>query len=640
MRPAKVVVIGTAGHVDHGKSALVKALTGTDPDRLAAERERGMTIDLGFAWCHLPNGWLASFVDVPGHEDFIHHMVAGATAVDAALLVIAADEGPMPQTLEHLQILDLVGIRHGVVALTKIDLVEADWLALVRHDVRRLLAGTALADAPLAEVSSVTGEGLSQLLAALQDVVAETPPAPDRGRPRLPIDRVFTLTGFGTIVTGTLRDGTLEVGEPLTILPSGLRTRARNLHTYGQPTDRALPGARTAINLANVEVSQVKRGDVLTAEAGYPVSQRLDVELRILPSARPVRHDAVVAFFHGSAHAAARVRVIGGAAIGAGETGYAQLVLAQPAVVASGDRFVIRQFSPSATLGGGRVLDPSAPRCWRRLRPDTRQRFEELASRSAERVLWHHLDLRQPCRLASLDETQTGLSPVERDSAAAALAAAGRARRLGDDWVTDRGWNDLRRRAESALNQFHSRHPLRQGPNAEELRQRLGLESEAFAHFLATATSEGWLVKAGRQVALPRHRVQLRPDQEAAAAAVLHAFRRMPFAPPSAKDARRELGAELLVALIERGDLVEVSDEVLFDRQAYEEMRQAVLEVIGAAGRITIADLRDRFDTSRRYAQALLEHLDRLHVTRREGDAHVADVCSETSGSPAGKERQ
>ncbi len=630
----KVVVIGTAGHVDHGKSALLKALTGTDPDRLAVERERGMTIDLGFAWCRLASGMLASFVDVPGHEDLVHHMVAGATATDAVLLVVAADEGPMPQTLEHLQILDLLGITRGVVALTKTDLVDAEWLALIRQAVHEMLASTSLADAPLVEVSAVTGDGLGNLTTALDRILASTPPPLDRGRPRLPIDRVFTLAGLGTIVAGTLRDGTLGVGQAVVLLPSGLRSRARSIHTYGQATSTAGPGARTAVNVAGVDVGQIRRGDVLVADMPYPVSQRLDVELRVLPTARPVRHDMTVAFFHGAGQIPARVRTIGGAAIGSGESGYAQLILATPAVVAAGDRFVIRQPSPSRTLGGGRVLDPCAPRRWRRLRPETRQRFEDLASGAADRALWHLVEERQPCRLAALPAAESGLEAHERDLAAAMLEADGRVKRLGEVWFTDRGWDALRRRAEATVAGYHARHPLRQGMAVEELRQRLGLDGEAFAAFLVQAAAEGWLVRAPRTVALPRHQVRFRPEEQAAAAALLARFRTAPYTPPSAKEARLAVGPEVLAALVERQELMEVSDEVLLSHDAYEQMRQAVLDILASAGQITIADLRDRFKTSRRYAQAFLEHLDRLHVTRRQGDAHVADVTSERGGSP------
>ncbi|MEA3459773.1 MAG: selenocysteine-specific translation elongation factor, partial [Chloroflexota bacterium] len=351
-------MICTAGHVDHGKSKLVEALTGIDPDRLAEEKEREMTIDLGFAWLTLPSGRRVGIVDVPGHEDFVDNMLAGVGGIDVALFVVAADEGVMPQTREHLAILDLLGVEHGVVALTKADLVDEEWIELAELEVDDLLEGTTLAGVPIVPVSAKTGQGLSDLVAELDRVLENTPLPNDVGRPRLSIDRVFSITGFGTVVTGTLIDGHLELGQGVEILPQGLKTRIRGLETHKERIDLAVPGSRVAINLAGVGTDELSRGDVVALPGQLVSTELLDVELRMLSHApKPMRHNLSTCFFTGAAKIMARARVIGAEAIKRGQTGWAQLCLAEPTAVVRGDRFVIRRPSPPMTIGGGRILD-------------------------------------------------------------------------------------------------------------------------------------------------------------------------------------------------------------------------------------------------------------------------------------------
>jgi selenocysteine-specific elongation factor len=622
--PARTVVIGTAGHVDHGKSSLVKALTGTDPDRLAEEKARGLTIDLGFAWVRLPTGDVASFVDVPGHEDFVRNMLAGAGGVSACLLVVAADEGPMPQTREHLAILDLLGLRHGVVALTKADLVDDDWLALVTAEVASLLAGTGLAEAPVLPVSATTGAGLPTLVTALADLVARVPDAIDHHRPRLSIDRAFSLAGFGTVVTGTLRDGTLRPGDPVVLLPAGQRLRARTIHSHGQATDEARPGTRTAVNLPGVETAAIARGNVLAAPDTYQPTRLLDVLVTVLATAPvSVAHDDRLHVFQGAAEIPARLRMVGGRAIAPGESGFAQLRLAQPAVMAVGDRLVLRRPTPADTIGGARVLDPRPRGRRRRFRPETLARFAALSTGAPDEVAWHMLAERDPCRANALAEPDTGLAAGARDSALARLAKAGRVKDLGAWWVTDARWGQLRARAEAVLGRYHQRQPLRAGAPPEELRERLGLAPDAFAAVVAGAVAEGWLARDGDAVRLAGHRVRFGADQQARAAALMARFRAAPYAPPSAKDAEALAGVDVVASLVARGDLVAVASDVLFDHAAYDALVAGVTEHILAHGAITVAEVRDRFDTSRKYALALLEHLDRARVTRRVGDARV-----------------
>ena len=352
-------VVGTAGHVDHGKSTLIAALTGVHPDRLREEREREMTIDLGFGWLPLPNGETVGIVDVPGHRDFIENMLAGVGGIDAALFVVAADEGVMPQTREHLAILDLLQIERGIVVLTKIDLApDTDWLDLVEADVRDALKDTVLAEAPFIRVSARAGVGLDELKAALSAILEETPSRPDLGRPRLPVDRVFTMPGFGTVVTGTLVDGSLRVGDELEILPSGLRGRVRGLQTHRQKEDQATPGSRTAVNVSGLDVDQIQRGEVLTHPRQYHASQRLDVQFRMVRDASSaLKHGTEVKLFIGASEVVGQARILGDDQLTPGEDGFLQLELRDPVVAVRGDRYILRRPSPSETLGGGVVLD-------------------------------------------------------------------------------------------------------------------------------------------------------------------------------------------------------------------------------------------------------------------------------------------
>ncbi|RIL12566.1 selenocysteine-specific translation elongation factor [bacterium] len=619
----RVVVVGTAGHVDHGKSALVRALTGTDPDRLAEEKARGLTIDLGFAWRTLPSGTVLSLVDVPGHEDFIRNMLAGAGGVDAAILVIAADEGPMPQTREHLAILDLLGVHRGVVALTKADLVDADWLAMVADDVRGLIAGTGLAHAPVVPVSSTTGMGIDALVDALEAVLTEVPPAGAFQRPRLSVDRSFAVAGFGTVVTGTLRDGEIAPGDTVEILPPGIRVRVRGTQSHGRAVDRARPGTRTALNLVGVEAAAITRGMVVCHPGTYRPTRLFDGTLEVLADAAPVTHDLAVNVFHGAAEIAGHVRVIGRREIAPGASGAVQIRLAAPAVVAAGDRFVVRLPSPSRTVGGGTVLDPHPGVRRRRFRPTVVDRFDDLATRDPAVVVWHMLAEREPCRAERLEATDLGIEPDVRDATLANLAAAGRVLALGDQWITDAGWQTLRQRIERILSRYHARYPLRVGPPLEALREQANLPAAAFGAVIERAVVEGWLARRGDTLHLPTHAVRFSAEEASGVADLMARYRDEPFKGPSRKDAEAAVGAAVLGALIACGDLVPVGPDVLFDRPAYTALRDGVLAHLDARGTITVADLRDRFETSRKYALAVLEHFDRLRITRRVGDLRM-----------------
>ena len=615
-------VIGTAGHIDHGKSTLVQALTGINPDRLAEEQRRGMTIELGFAWLRLPSGREASVVDVPGHERFVRHMLAGAGGVDVALLVIAADEGVMPQTREHLDILDLLGVSAGVVALTKADLVDVEWLELVQEDVRAALAGTTLDSAPLIPCSALTGLGLNDLRAALDRALDDAPPHPDRGRPHLPVDRVFTLSGFGTIVTGTLLDGALTVGQEIEIAPDGRMARIRGLQTHKTKLERATPGGRVAVNLAGVATDEVARGDVLALPHTLPPAVRLDVRLRAVGDLdAPLTHNMPVTVHTGAAEVSARLGLLDRAELAAGDEGWAQLRLSEPIAAQRGDRVVVRRPSPSATLAGGVVVD-AQPLRHRRFAPRVLRHLETLAAGSPEDRALDALagpTLLRPDDIAA----RADLPPADVKAALDGLSAAGLVRRAGAYWLSAGTWDDLAARARDALTAYHTRYPLRRGLPAEELRGRLRLTAETWPA-VSSALEEAGVARlhGGESVALAEHEPRFSPAQQQAVARVMEALASQPYAPPALAELPG-LDAPLLEALVERGEVVRIADGVHLGRAAYDEMVAAALEMIDAAGSVTVAALRDRFGASRKYALALLEHLDDERITRRVGDARV-----------------
>ncbi len=623
-------VIGTAGHVDHGKSTLIHALTGINPDRLREEQERQMTIDLGFAWMRLPGGEEVGFVDVPGHRDFIENMLAGVTGIDAALLVVAADEGVMPQTREHVAILDLLEVPRGVVALTKCDLVDdPSWLQLVGEEVRDLLKGTPLADAPIVHVSGVTRQGLEALVSELEAAVGTVAPRPDRGRPRLPIDRAFTIAGFGTVVTGTLTGGSLVVGEEVEILPSGIPARIRGLQTHKHKVELAVPGSRTAANLAGVEVRQLRRGDVVVRPGTHQPTRLLDVRLRMLPDlASSLRHDQQVKVFLGSAQRLGRVRVLGADEVGPGETAWLQVVLREPVVAERGDHFILRRPSPGETLGGGRVVDPHPGRLHRRREPAVLERLERALRGTPGDRLAEALSGEGPFALAQAFR-QAGLDAEDSRQAIADLADQGRLVVFGDEAPTPRSealameaaaWRALGKRLQALVAAYHEAHPLRLGMPRQELRARLGLEAKVFAAVVDRALQDGLVAESGARLQLLGWSVTLTARQQADSEALLERFRRAPFATPSVKECVAAVGEEVLEYLVESGWLVRLSEEVLLEAQVYRQAVEAVQQLISERGSVTVAEVRDRFGTSRKYALALMEHLDAIGMTVREGD--------------------
>ncbi|HLG71019.1 MAG TPA: selenocysteine-specific translation elongation factor [Chloroflexota bacterium] len=611
--------VGTAGHVDHGKSTLVKALTGIDPDRLPEEKEREMTIDLGFAHLRLPDGQQVSIVDVPGHERFIKNMLAGVGGIDLALLVIAADEGVMPQTREHLAILDLLQVEHGLVALTKRDLVEPDWLELVSEDVAKTLQGTALEGAPILPVSSASGEGLPELLAAISEQLKLVPERADLGQPRLPVDRVFTLTGFGTVVTGTLIDGSLRLGEEVEILPQRKRSRVRGLQTHNKKVEQAPPGGRTAVNLGGVALEEVSRGNVLARPGQLKPTRAMDVKLRLIPDAiRGIENDDEVDLFTGASEALARVTLLEGKTLRPGEEGWVRLRLREPLPAAKGDKFILRLPSPSATIGGGQIAD-TAPRLHHRFRVQTLGWLRSLEEGSPEQILLSALGDQPVERPAAL--RKSGLPAEQAEASLQTLLESGQALALEGYLVSAAGWQTLTARMRREVDDYHRRFALRPGISKEELKNRLGLAPRLFNAALAAWIDAGQLADRGAAVASAGFEVKLSPDLQRKLDAALAAMRQKPFAPPS--EAELGLTPEEVALLLSQGQLTRVSDSVLFDAGAYQQMVERTVARVEQKGKITLAEFRDLFDTSRKYAQAFLEHLDERKITRRVGDERV-----------------
>jgi selenocysteine-specific elongation factor len=623
-------VIGTAGHVDHGKSTLIAALTGTHPDRLKEEQAREMTIELGFGWMSLPNGEEVGIVDVPGHRDFIENMLSGIGGIDAALLVIAADEGVMPQTKEHLAILDLLQIPGGVIVLTKTDLApDPDWLDLLEMDIRTAVSETVLRDAPIVRVSAKTKEGLDALLATLGKVLEEKPERLDLNRPRLPIDRVFSMSGFGTVVTGTLSDGHFTVGDEVEILPSGMKGRIRGLQTHKKKEERAMLGSRTAVNISGINTELIQRGEVVVHPNQYQFTRRLDARFRLLKDASAsVKHGDEVKFFVGASETIAHLRLLGTEELLPGKEGWIQLELRDPVVTVRGDKYILRRPSPSETLGGGVIVDHQPKGRHKRFNADTLKSLEALTQGSPVDILF---EAALALNAAPLKEmvAKSRLESSTAETALRELIDSGQILALEDGAQTATSnalaialphWNSLSGKILQTLEGYHAQFPLRRGIPREELKSKLKLAPRVFNLVIAKLVNENSLTAHAASLAKPGHEIQFNGTDQMKAKELLRTFEKNPYATPSLKECQSEAGEEVVNALVELGELVTVSQEVLFRKKDYDALVEKVRAAIEANGEITLAGARDALGTTRKYAQALLEHLDAIGVTTRSGD--------------------
>ncbi|MBI2115352.1 MAG: selenocysteine-specific translation elongation factor [candidate division NC10 bacterium] len=630
------LIIGTAGHIDHGKTTLVKALTGIDTDRLKEEKERGISIELGFAFLRLPDGVQAGIVDVPGHERFVKTMLAGVGGIDLVILVIAADEGVMPQTREHLHICALLQVKRGLVALTKSDLVEAEWLEMVRADIVGTLKGTFLDGCPVVPCSATTGQGLPELLQAIQDQAAAAEPKRTEGTVRLPVDRVFTIKGFGTVITGTLWSGTLAVGDEVAILPADLRSRVRRLQVHGQTVERAVAGQRTAVNLPGLEVSQIERGDVLCLPGTLHSSETFDATLSLLPDApRPLVNRARIRFHLGTSERLARVVLLDREELQPGGQAYVHLRLETPSAALPADRYVIRSYSPAVTIGGGSILDPNPPR-ERRPRAKMIEHLRILEQGSPTDRLERLLlaagftpatgdELR---RRSDLDPTAVAdsLRALTEKGAAVLVGPKGEAGVLHAERLAQ-----LEKEVLARLAEFHAKQPLKDGLAKEELRSKLPaqLTPATFGWMLARLTEAGVIAVERDKVRLAAHRPTLSAAEEEFKAKIETAYRAAAFQPPTPEGVLGSLQAErkLLQAVFHRmvddGILVKVKEDIFLHREHYQQLRERVLAHFQAQSSINVGTMKDLFGVSRKYAIPFLEHLDDVRITRRQGDERV-----------------
>ena len=617
----KNVIAGTAGHIDHGKTALVKALTGIDTDRLEEEKRRGISIDLGFAHLALSPDLRVGFVDVPGHERFVKNMLAGVGGIDLVLLVIAAEESIKPQTREHFDICRLLGIRKGIVVLTKADLVDGDVLDLVRLDAEEFVAGSFLEGAPIVAVSSTTGEGLPELRARLAEVAAEIPAKDATNYFRLPIDRAFSVHGFGTVVTGTLISGSVTSEQEVELHPGGRRLRVRGVQVHGSAAERALAGQRTALNLAAIEPDDLARGMTLVEPGRFHATNRIDCALDLLPSAKPLKNRAPVHLHAGTAEVEAEVRLLDeGDAVRPGARAYVRFVLRQPLLLLPGDRFIIRMFSPVVTIGGGTVVDISGHRYRHGERAAERLGVLERGT-PEERVALLVRESKYGLGLPELIAA-TGLMPAEIERAAECESLA--AFRQPELWLVDRAWAAAAAaRLTEALRTFHKANPLAPGMSKEDLRSREFPGSPAFLLDALLSSASG-VAAEGETVRLASHRVVLKQDEEQASASIEAVFEKAGLAVPPLAEvlARAGVGPQrartLLQILLREGKLVKIGDDLVFHRSVLDDLRNRLAPFKGQ--RLSVPRFKDLAGVSRKYAIPLLEYLDRERVTRREGD--------------------
>jgi selenocysteine-specific elongation factor len=630
----KQVVMGTAGHIDHGKTQLIKTLTGIDTDRLKEEKERGITIDLGFAHLTYEDGTEVGVIDVPGHERFVRNMLAGVGGIDLVMLVIAADEGVMPQTREHLSICQLLRVKEGLVALTKADLVDEDWLELVSEDTREFLKGTFLEGKPIVPVSAKTGQGIDELKRVLQTLVTRVPPKQSEGKFRLPVDRVFTIRGFGTVVTGTLFSGTIRVEDRIKIYPKDIEAKIRGLQVHNASVPEAVAGQRTAINLQGIDKVELERGDVLGHPGEFTPTFMLDAVLQHLADApRPLRHRARVRLHVGTSEIMGRVVLLDRDDLAPGDEAYVQLRLEEPAIVLPRDRFVIRSYSPVQTIGGGMVLD-TQPAKHRRGEAGLADHFQLLAAGSPEEVFAHHLKqaTHQGLRLAEF-LPRTELSEARLRQVATTLQRAGRARAVN----VDMGWylhadalDTLTRELRRHLEIYHRQNPLKPNISIEELRAKVrALGERVCLMALEELRRQGAVIVERDRVRLATHQVALDDTRERILNELEAEFLAAGFQPPRVEDlfARLNIGKghdkALLQVLLDQGRAVRLKENIIFHRTNLAQAESLLVQFLRAHREITPIEFKDLLGISRKYAIPMLEYFDGQKITIRVGDKRI-----------------
>lgn len=617
----RYVILGTAGHIDHGKSALVKALTGIDPDRLKEEKERGITIDLGFADLTYPDGLTVGIVDVPGHERLVKNMLAGAGGIDLVLLVIAADEGIMPQSREHLHICNLLKIKSGLVAITKADLVEKDWLDLVEDEVRNFVKGTFLEGTPILPVSSRTMFNLEALKEQIRGIALQVEPKPTQGLFRLPIDRVFTLKGFGTVVTGTAVSGSISVDQDVDILPSGIQSKVRGLHSHGKSIQTAYAGQRVAINLQGVEKEALQRGDAVVIPGRLTPTRKIDAKVELLSDAPVLKSKSLIHFHLGTSETIGRVILYGRSDLKAGEACYCQFRLHDPVIAMSGDRYIMRRFSPVDTIGGGEVLDPLSFRRHYKEGLEDLQTFETgmLADKIAVKVKRSGI---YGIAVSLIEGWIKAELPVIRQ-ALKELKERGILIQFEDILIHRSVYDAFKEMIQKIMEEYHRKNPLKPGMLKEELRARTAIEPRLFGNLISSIKE---IVIDKELVRLASFKATLSQVDESVKAHILVLLEKGGFQPPFKEELSQTLKldmkrlTDILNLLAKEGSLVRISDTMFIPASVYQEMITNLKDFFSKKPEMTVAEFRDILNTTRKYALPLLEYLDSHKITLRVGD--------------------
>jgi selenocysteine-specific elongation factor len=622
-----MLTIATAGHIDHGKSSLVKALTSIDPDRLPEEKERGMTIDLGFAWLELPSGETVGIVDVPGHKQFVHNVIPGLFGIDAVLLVVAADDSWMPQTEEHLRILDLLGITHGIVVLNKVDLVsDPEWLSLVEKDILGHLAGTILADSPIMRVSTRTGTGIEELKKSIAALSEQLAPRKDIRKPRLAVDRVFVIKGSGAVVTGTLSQGTFSTGNDVVIAPSDLIAHIRSMESYKKETKHAEPGSRLAVNLTGIKREDVKRGDIVVSSAQYtPLSRTIDTDLKLLSSAdAPLKNMAEVLVYMETRELLTRVALIGAKAVKPGETCPTQLRFQENVAAFIGERFIVRQQSPAKTIGGGVVLDPQASRFKLVEIPARLAYLERRRGLNLDELILSELQKNHFAEAKSL----LAASPFpqsEINTHVKQLASQKKLVQAGIFAVDSNVWGEASLKLITIIEKGQEAEALKHGVSLAAAQSALGLPRDVFDTLVQHMASKGKLARQEDTLFLPENKPALSKQQEALRQSMLGLFVKNPSSPPSLKELGTQFpdSSPVVHFMIRQGELVELAEGILMEAKQFKGIQDEVIKLLRQNVQISIQDINARFGFSRKYSVPLLTQFDRLGITRREGDVRV-----------------
>jgi len=629
----KQIILGTAGHIDHGKTSLIKAMTGTDTDRLKEEKERGITIELGFAALDLPGGQHLGIVDVPGHEKFIKNMVAGVTGIDIVVMIIAADEGVMPQTREHMEICMLLGVRHGLVAMTKIDLVDEEWMELALEDIRDFSQGTFLEDSPILPVSSVTGQGIPELIEALDEIAREIPPRPPSSLFRLPIDRVFTMKGFGTVITGTLVSGKVTVGDTIMVYPTGITSKVRGIQVHNQSAESAEAGMRTAINFQGLDKAAVQRGEVLSKPGDLIPSYMADLSFHYLASnKKPLKNRTLVRLHTGTNEVLGHLVLLEQEELPPGQTSMAQIRLDAPVAIVKDDRFVIRSYSPIRTIGGGQVLNPT-PQKHKRLKPETISGLQHLADDDPEAIIIYHIQQAGYNGVSySHLKIMANLGGKQLDTMLQQMLSRKTILQTDKEnrtYIHQTTFTTLQEKSVEYLANYHRLNPLKAGMPKEELRSKFPRlsNSKLFNQVLNQMIKSSQIVQEENTVRLESHRVALGVDQADVREKILNAYQKGGLQPPYFREVVKTLNAdpkrtkEVLMHLVEEGQIVKTKEDLYFHVKAVEKLKSRLVDFLKTHGEITTPQFKEMTGASRKYVIPLIEYFDSKNVTLRVGDS-------------------